>query len=103
MYKDESIEFIANPSDSVQVYEKTGKTEQTESQLEKGMKALGSLDRVHQLNAIEEYNHMKDSLKDYLKKFAENKKVVRVEDIQEFFTDMKANKKARVEVPSFCR
>lgn len=47
---------------------------------------------------------MKDQLKDYLRKFAENKKVVREEDIKEFFSVISANKRAKVEVPpTFCR
>lgn len=51
-----------------------------------------------------EYNNMKIQLKEYLQKFAENKKVVREEDIREFFSGMEARKKQRVEVqvPYFC-
>lgn len=72
--------------------------------LEKGMKALASLGRVEQINAIEEYNNMKDSLKEYLQKFVENKKVVREEDINEFFTQLSAKKRAKVVAPpNFCR
>lgn len=67
------------------------------------MKALASLGHVEQLNAIEEYNNMKDNLKQYLQKFVENKKVVREEDIKEFFTGMKSQKRQKVIVPSFCR
>jgi E3 ubiquitin-protein ligase UBR7 len=51
-----------------------------------------------------EYNNMKIQLKEYLQKFAENKKVVREEDIREFFSGMEARKKQRVDVqlPYFC-
>ena len=42
-------------------------------------------------------------LMEYLKKFAENGKVVRQEDIQEFFQQMQANKRPRVEIPKFCK
>lgn len=70
--------------DSVQAYEEAGKAKKNETGYEKGMKALASLGHVEQLNAIEEYNNMKENLKQYLQKFAENKKVVREEDIKEF-------------------
>lgn len=89
--------------DSVQAYEDAGKAKNSKSQYEKGMEALASLGHVNQLNAIEEYNNMKDNLKQYLQKFVDNKKVVRAEDIQEFFTTMKSQKRQKVEVPSYCR
>jgi E3 ubiquitin-protein ligase UBR7 len=67
------------------------------------MEALSSMDRVKQVEAIHGYNSMKSNLMEYLKKFAENKKVVREEDIQEFFTQMKGNKRPRVEIPKSCK
>ena len=74
------------------------------SQYEEGMKALSEMERVQQVEAIHSYNHMKGNLMDYLKKFAANGKVVRQEDIQEFFKEMQGNKKRKVEIPpKFCR
>jgi len=54
--------------------------------------------------SFSEYNNMKIQLKEYLQKFAENKKVVREEDIREFFSGMEARKKQRIDVkvPYFC-
>jgi E3 ubiquitin-protein ligase UBR7 len=51
-----------------------------------------------------EYNNMKIQLSEYLQKFVENKKVVREEDIREFFSGMEARKKQRadVQMPYFC-
>lgn len=46
---------------------------------------------------------MKAELMGYLQKFAENRKVVREEDIREFFSQMEARKKTKVELPYFCR
>lgn len=110
-----------------------------ESQYEKGMKALASLEHVQKLTAIEgettkltlfyqisvkvfiyrdhlygfaftiyllslvEYNNMKERLMQYLQKFAENKKVVREEDIKEFFSGMESKKRPRIIVPTYCR
>ncbi|XP_034942909.1 putative E3 ubiquitin-protein ligase UBR7 [Chelonus insularis] len=103
MYEEQQVSFLLDPTDSVQAYEEAGKLQSSESQYEKGMKALASLNHVQQVNAIEEYNNMKERLKEYLQKFAENKKVVREEDIKEFFSGMESNKKSKVIVPTFCR
>ncbi|XP_066586992.1 putative E3 ubiquitin-protein ligase UBR7 [Prorops nasuta] len=103
MYEEKRISFLLDSTDSVQAYEEAGKLHYRESQYEKGMKALASLGHVEQLNAIEEYNKMKERLKQYLQKFADNKKVVREEDIKEFFSEMESRKRPKVIVPSFCR
>ena len=67
------------------------------------MKALSEMDRVKQVEAIQGYNSMKANLMEYLRKFAENKKVVREEDVQEFFKNLSANKRQKVEIPKFCK
>lgn len=46
---------------------------------------------------------MKEQLKQYLQKFAENKKVVREEDIKEFFLEMESKKRPKVVIPTYCR
>ena len=52
---------------------------------------------------LTEYNNMKERLKQYLQKFAENKKVVREEDIKEFFSEMESKKRPKVVIPTYCR
>lgn len=103
IYKEQDIAFLLDPKDSVQAYEEAGKITKRESQYEKGMKALASLDHVQQMTAIEEYNNLKERLKKYLQKFAENKKVVREEDIKEFFSEMESKKRPKVTIPTYCR
>ncbi len=44
---------------------------------------------------LAEYNDLKSELKDYLAKFAQNGKVVREDDIREFFTQMSARKRQK--------
>ena len=57
-----------------------------------------------QVEAIHSYNTMKDNLMEYLAKFASSKKVVREEDIKEFFDGMKKNKKMKTGgPPSSCK
>ncbi|CAD1473994.1 unnamed protein product [Heterotrigona itama] len=103
LYREKHVAFLLDPTDSVHAYEEAGKINSRESQYEKGMKALASLGRVEQLTAIEEYNNMKERLKQYLQKFAENKKVVREEDIKEFFSEMESKKRPKVVIPTYCR
>ncbi|XP_033354693.1 putative E3 ubiquitin-protein ligase UBR7 isoform X2 [Bombus vosnesenskii] len=103
LYREKHIAFLLDPTDSVHAYEEAGKINSRESRYEKGMKALASLGRVEQLTAIEEYNNMKERLKQYLQKFAENKKVVREEDIKEFFSEMESKKRPKVVIPTYCR
>ncbi|CAB0035587.1 unnamed protein product [Trichogramma brassicae] len=101
LYNDEGVSYLIDPLDSVESYEEAGKAKLKESQYEKGLKALSSLNHVQQVNAIEGFNEMKDNLKQYLKKFAETKKVVREEDIKEFFSEMNAQKRRKTEVSTF--
>jgi E3 ubiquitin-protein ligase UBR7 len=67
------------------------------------MKALSDMDRKNQIEAIHGYNDMKSNLMEYLKKFAETNKVVREEDIQEFFQKMSQNKKMRATISDHCK
>lgn len=64
---------------------------------------MNSMNRVQLIEFISGYNDLKENLAEYLKKFQENKKVIREEDIKEFFTGMAARKKQKVEIPHFCR
>jgi len=101
IYQDQNLSFLIDEEDTVHYYESQAKNEG--SQYEKGMEALSSMDRVKQVEAIQSYNSMKSNLMEYLQKFAQNGKVVRKEDIQEFFEQMKSNKRPRIEIPENCR
>lgn len=49
------------------------------------------------------FNDLKDELKDYLKKFVDSNKVVRKEDIIEFFENMESRKRQRVDIQYNCK
>ncbi|XP_059055490.1 putative E3 ubiquitin-protein ligase UBR7 [Achroia grisella] len=104
MYKDLSVLFLIDPEDTVTAYETLGK-ERNEgnsvSQYEKGLKALSSLDRIQQINALTEYNKMRDKLLDFLKSFKDKKEIVKEEDIKAFFAGIKA--KREPDGVYFCR
>ncbi|KAL4710623.1 hypothetical protein ACJJTC_003259 [Scirpophaga incertulas] len=104
MYKDLSVLFLIDPEDTVTAYEALGQ-ERTNgtaaSQYEKGLEALSSLDRTQQINALTEYNKMKDKLLDFLKSFKDRKEIVKEEDIKQFFAGMKL--KREPDGVYFCR
>lgn len=102
-YQDENVLFLIDPQDSLQVYEEKGTAKALEEERTEEQKFLNSLDRVPLLETIAAYQELKGELADFLRKFAENKKVVREEDVREFFRDMTARKKQRTDVSYFCR
>ncbi|KAL1487050.1 hypothetical protein MTO96_008354 [Rhipicephalus appendiculatus] len=105
MYNEQNCLFLLDEEDTVQSYEEKGKA--ARAQAPSGdplMSALGSLGRVQQIEAIHGYNNLKTQLVDFLKKFADNRKVVREEDVREFFSGMEARKRRKTSaVPYFCR
>lgn len=104
LYKTENVEFLIDEQDTVEYYEAKGKEIKPPSHNDQLMMALSSLDRVQQVEAIHEYQSFSAQLKEYLKKFADNKKIVRAEDIEEFFGKLKERKRQKVQpVPHFCR
>lgn len=60
---------------------------------ERLMTELGKMDRTAAIEAIHGYNTLKEDLTKYLRKFADSKKVVREQDINEFFDQMRAKKR----------
>lgn len=102
LYKNESVSFLIEPEDPVHLYEEKGKAKAKEVVETHNRNFMNSLDRVQLVEAIAGYNDLKENLAEYLKKFADNKKVVKEEDIREFFDGMMARKKQKVSVPHFC-
>nr|CAG4650232.1 EOG090X07TK [Sida crystallina] len=103
LYIKENLEFLIDDQDTVEFYEEKGKAVKNPSHNDRLMMALSSLDRVQQVEAIQEYQDFSSELKEYLKKFAENKKVVRAEDIHEFFGQLKQRKRQRTSgISHFC-
>lgn len=101
MYKEKNVSFLLDTEDTVIAYENLGKSKTSSSQYEKGLEALSSLDRIQQINAITEYNKMKEKLLEFLKTFKDKREVVREEDIKGFFAGMKP--KREPDGVYFCR
>jgi len=93
LYSDTKTTFLTEENDTVHHYE--SQSREKKGTMEQGMEALSQMDRVRQVEAIQSYNDMKENLMEYLAKFANNKKVVREDDIKTFFEEMKGNKKRK--------
>ena len=95
MYKDKHLEFLSDLEDTMEAYASKGKKSNDKSQYEQGIHALLSMNGIQSRDMMCEYNDMMSNLRDYLKKFADNKKVVREDDIKEFFSGMEQKEKRR--------
>ncbi|XP_050300198.1 putative E3 ubiquitin-protein ligase UBR7 [Anthonomus grandis grandis] len=102
MYEAEEVAFLLDYEDPVHLYEERSKAKALAAAEDQNKKLMNSVDRVQLVETILAYNDLKANLGEYLKKFAENKKVVRAEDIKEFFAGMKSRKKQKVEIPHNC-
>jgi len=108
LYKKEGVPFITDEQDTLQAYENKSRERMTakEKQSEEGLsKALSSMDRVAAVELVHQYNQFKEEMGEWLSSF-KGDKVVKVEDVQEFFSGVQARKRARMDdgiPPNFCR
>ena len=58
---------------------------------------LQKLDRVGQINFLSSLNEFKEELIDFLAEFAKSGKIVKRDNIVEFFDDLKVRKKRKIE------
>ena len=95
LYEKMKVNYLLDENDSIKAYEERGRAKDSADNYEGGLKALSGMDRHMQVEMLHGYNDMKTELSDYLRKFAENGKVVREEDIKEFFEGFQAKKKQK--------
>ncbi|XP_041351094.1 putative E3 ubiquitin-protein ligase UBR7 [Gigantopelta aegis] len=97
MYENKGVSFLLDVSDTVHAYEERGRLKAGPASRDaQEIEALSQMNRVQQVEVILGYNDLKSELNNYLKKFAENGKIVREEDIREFFEDLNARKRRKV-------
>lgn len=99
MYKARECEFLLDETDTVQYYEAQGRAiaKDKATPYERGMTALNQMNRAAVVEALHGYDELKADLSSYLRKFADSKKVVREEDINDFFAQLKSKKRPRLE------
>ncbi|KAG0208444.1 putative E3 ubiquitin-protein ligase ubr7 [Mortierella sp. GBA30] len=83
MYTEENVSFILGEE---AIYEDEEDDEADTSILESGMKKLSEMDRVQVMDGMLAYSKMRDEIRNFLKPFSEQGKVVTSDDIQAFFT-----------------
>ncbi|XP_037958117.1 putative E3 ubiquitin-protein ligase UBR7 [Teleopsis dalmanni] len=104
LYKSLNVEFITDKTDTTDSYEEQGKQRAPESSTyEQGIKALGTMGHVQQIEVISEYNGMMAKLKEYLQEFAVSNRVVTKSDVNEFFENMRKKKSENGAPSYFCR
>nr|XP_039262441.1 putative E3 ubiquitin-protein ligase UBR7 [Styela clava] len=95
--------YLTQKDDTVAEYEEKGAAKQPDSTMDKGMRALGGMNRIQQVEVIQGYNEMKSKLSDYLRTFAQDGRVVTEEDIRNFFKNMNETKKPRLGISHSCK
>lgn len=94
LYSENGVEFLVSEGDSIAEYEEKGKANSSKSFYDA---QVSNLNHVQKVELVRGFMDLKSGLTDYLKKFAESGKVVREEDIAEFFTGLQARKKQRTD------
>ncbi|RLN90764.1 hypothetical protein BBJ28_00021334, partial [Nothophytophthora sp. Chile5] len=93
------IAFLMDPEDTLHAYEASGRERKRASNEEQAQHALAStLSHEQQVEVAIGYNHMKNSLQQYLAGFAADGKVVRPQDIESFFEGLKQRKRQKTEL-----
>lgn len=67
----------------------------TGSLYERGQAALNNMDRVHAIEGVMAYQHVRDKVKDFLKPYAESGEVVSAEDIKSYFAKLRGDDTTR--------
>lgn len=97
LYKSLDVMYLTDEADTILAYEKRGReSNPTVSSYESGMQALQNMERIPQVEVMHEYNDMKTELTEYLREFAAQGKVVKEEDIRNFFDTLQSRKRQRV-------
>ncbi|KAJ9608239.1 hypothetical protein H2200_007227 [Cladophialophora chaetospira] len=63
------------------------------SLLDRGEAALSNVDRVRAIEGVMVYNHLRDKVKEFLKPYAEEGRVVSAEDIKAYFEKLRGDEK----------
>ncbi|KAL9953083.1 hypothetical protein ACROYT_G040443 [Oculina patagonica] len=97
LYKSLDVLYLTDDSDTMVAYEQRGREKRpSASSYESGMQALQNMGRIPQVEVMHEYNDMKSELTEYLREFAAQGKVVKEEDIRNFFDSLQSRKRQRV-------
>jgi len=108
LYKSNAVSFLIDPNDTLEAYEAKGASDGTSFETSQALmqNVLSRLDRVAQIEFLHGFNEMKEALVDHLRKIGDSGRVVTAVDIREFFSEMQATKRRRLDdihIPDNCR
>lgn len=98
-YKENKVEFLLSSEDTIAFYEECGNNKIREENIDENKlinDQLGKLDRIAQIDFLSNLNEFKKELTDFLAEFAKNSQVVKRENIEEFFEELKGRKKRKL-------
>lgn len=96
IYKTQNVEYLLDTQDTITSYE--FRASNVQYLHEAGMNSLSStMGHIQQVEMIHEYNIMKQELSKFLQGFADDKRVVRTRDIEDFFGQLQAHKRRRID------
>jgi len=101
LYESVGVSYLLDEEDSIEHYEAVGKAKQEADTIraeESFSRQVNELGHVGQIELISGYNTMKEALSDFLKEFAEQGKVVQTKDVQDFFENLRATKRPRLDL-----
>jgi len=100
LYETHGVSFLVDPEDSLEAYEAKGLKDGVstfDSTQVLMQNVLSRLDRVAQIEFLHGFNEMKDNLVEFLRNIGESGRVVTAADIREFFGEMQAAKRRRLD------
>jgi len=95
MYKERKCEYLTNEQDSIAYYEERGKTLIADAENKIMSEHFGKLNRVSQIDLVRNFNDFKEELAQFFAKFARDGKVVKRENVVEFFDELNDKRKRR--------
>ncbi|OXA60503.1 putative E3 ubiquitin-protein ligase UBR7 [Folsomia candida] len=101
IYDAGGVSFLLDEEDTIENYEAAGQAKLDSEMVraeESFTRQMNEMGHVGQIELISGYNNMKEALKDFLEEFANNGKVVQEKDVQEFFENLRATKRPRLDL-----
>ena len=87
--KRNKLEYLLDQDDTVLCYQEKGMAKATETDYDRGMKALSKMQHGQQIDVLMSYNKLKEKLSEFLNAFVISQQVVTEDDINRFFRMMK--------------
>lgn len=95
MMKISRVDFLVDPEDTMDAYELKGKSKPRDTEYDHDIRALASLDRVHQINVITAINTFKEKLAEFLQGLGESGEVMTADSVRNFFQKLKEERESQ--------